>query len=121
MIDHVGLEVGDYGRSKAFYAAALRPIGYELVMEPDATVGGFGTRGKPDFWIVGGTPSGGTHIAFETPNRAMVDAFHAAALAAGGQDNGAPGLRPHYHENYYGAYVFDPDGNNVEAVCHSPE
>jgi catechol 2,3-dioxygenase-like lactoylglutathione lyase family enzyme len=121
MIDHVGVEVGDYERSKAFYSAALRPLGYELAMEPDANVGGFAAEGKPDFWIVGGTPSGGTHIAFESRDRATVDAFHVAALEAGGKDNGPPGLRPHYHENYYGAYVHDPDGNNVEAVCHSPE
>jgi len=121
MIDHVGLQVGDYERSKAFYSAALRPLGYELVMEPDTTVGGFGAQGKPDFWIIGGTPSSGTHIAFETPDRATVDAFHAASLEAGGKNNGAPGLRPHYHENYYGAYVHDPDGNNVEAVCHRPD
>jgi catechol 2,3-dioxygenase-like lactoylglutathione lyase family enzyme len=121
MIDHVGVEVGDYERSKAFYAAALRPLGYELVMEPDATVGGFAAQGKPDFWIEGGTPGGGTHIAFESRERATVHAFHEAGLEAGGKDNGPPGLRPHYHENYYAAYVFDPDGNNVEAVCHSPE
>ena len=88
MIDHVGLQVGDYERSKAFYSAALRPLGYELVMEPDTTVGGFGAQGKPDFWIIGGTPSSGTHIAFETPDRATVDAFHAASLEAG-----APGAR----------------------------
>jgi len=121
MIDHVGLEVGDYERSKAFYSAALRPLGYELVMEPDANVGGFGAKGKPDFWIVGGAPSGTTHVAFETADRATVDAFHAAALAAGGRDNGSPGLRPHYHEHYYAAYAHDPDRNNVEAVSHSPE
>ena len=119
MIDHIGIEVGDYERAKAFYSAALRPLGYELVMEPDPTVGGFGAHGQPDFWIVGGTPSGATHIALQSPDRATVDAFHAAALEAGGQDNGAPGLRPHYHESYYGAYVLDPDGNNVEAVCHN--
>jgi catechol 2,3-dioxygenase-like lactoylglutathione lyase family enzyme len=121
MIDHVSVDVADYERSKAFYSAALRPLGYELLMEPGANVAGFGAQRKADFWIVGGTPSGTTHIAFETSDRAAVDAFHAAALAAGGVDNGAPGLRPHYHENYYCAYVHDPDGNNVEAVCHRPE
>jgi catechol 2,3-dioxygenase-like lactoylglutathione lyase family enzyme len=121
MIDHVSLEVADYDRSKSFYAEALGPLGYELVMEFDGKVGGFGVKGKPDFWLIGGTPSGRTHIAFASPDRATVDAFHAAALAAGGKDNGQPGLRPHYHEHYYGAYAHDPDGNNVEAVCHAPE
>jgi catechol 2,3-dioxygenase-like lactoylglutathione lyase family enzyme len=121
MIDHIGLEVGDYEASRSFYSGGLQPLGYELLMEPDETVGGFGAQGKPDFWIVGGSPSGTTHIAFVASNRATVDAFYAAALEAGGRDNGPPGLRPQYHENYYGAYVHDPDGNNVEAVCHSPE
>ena len=121
MIDHVSLEVADYNRSKSFYAEALGPLGYELVMEFDSNVGGFGVQGKPDFWLIGGTPSGRTHIAFVSPDRATVDAFHAAALAAGGKDNGQPGLRPQYHQHYYGAYAHDPDGNNVEAVCHVPE
>lgn len=121
MIDHVSLEVADYNRSKSFYAEALGPLGYELVMEFDGNVGGFGVQGKPDFWLIGGTPSGRTHIAFASPDRATVDAFHAAALAAGGKDNGQPGLRPQYHQHYYGAYAHDPDGNNVEAVCHVPE
>src|ERR671937_539853 len=121
MIDHVSLEVADYERSKAFYVEALGRLGYELLAEFDGKVAGFGVRGKPDFWISGGTPSGATHVAFAAPDRAMVDGFHAAALAAGGKDNGQPGLRPHYHEHYYGAYVHDPDGNNVEAVCHLPE
>jgi catechol 2,3-dioxygenase-like lactoylglutathione lyase family enzyme len=121
MIDHVSLEVADYDRSKSFYAEALGPLGYELVMEFDGKVGGFGVMGKPDFWLIGGTPSGRTHIAFASPDRATVDAFHAAALAAGGKDNGQPGLRPQYHQHYYGAYAHDPDGNNVEAVCHAPE
>jgi catechol 2,3-dioxygenase-like lactoylglutathione lyase family enzyme len=121
MIDHVSVEVTDYERSKTFYAEALRPLGYELVMEFDGNVAGFASQKKPDFWLIGGTQSGSTHIAFAAPDRATVDAFHAAALAAGGVDNGAPGLRPQYHEHYYGAYAHDPDGNNVEAVCHSPE
>src|SRR5919201_361540 len=121
MIDHVSVDVADYEASKAFYSAALQPLGYELLMEPGESVAGFGMQGKPDFWIVGGRPSGTTHIAFVSPDRATVDAFFAAALGAGGRDNGAPGLRPQYHENYYGAYAHDPDGNNVEAVCHSPE
>jgi catechol 2,3-dioxygenase-like lactoylglutathione lyase family enzyme len=121
VIDHVSLEVADYARSKAFYTAALGPLGYELMMEFDGNVAGFGTQGKPDFWVIGGTPSGSTHVAFASSDRATVDAFHSAALAAGGKDNGAPGLRPQYHEQYYGAYVHDPDGNNVETVCHLPE
>jgi catechol 2,3-dioxygenase-like lactoylglutathione lyase family enzyme len=120
MIDHVSLEVADYERSKAFYTEALGPLGYELMMEFDGTVAGFGAKGKPDFWLIGGSPSGTTHVAFAASDRATVDAFHAAALAAGGRDNGQPGLRPQYHEHYYGAYAHDPDGNNVEAVCHTP-
>jgi catechol 2,3-dioxygenase-like lactoylglutathione lyase family enzyme len=121
MIDHVSLHVRNYERSKAFYAEALRPLGYELIMEYDGSVAGFGTQGKPDFWMSEGGPSAPIHVAFASPDRATVDAFHAAALAAGATDNGPPGLRPHYHEQYYGAFVHDPDGNNVEAVCHRPE
>ena len=121
MLDHIGIDVSDYERSKRFYAEALGPLGYELMMEPVENVGGFAAKGKPDFWIAAGTATGGTHVAFAADDRATVDAFHAAALAAGGKDNGQPGLRPHYHEHYYGAYVHDPDGNNVEAVCHLPE
>jgi catechol 2,3-dioxygenase-like lactoylglutathione lyase family enzyme len=121
MIDHISVEVADYTRSKAFYAQALLPLGYELAMEFGGNVAGFAAQGKPDFWLIEGTPSGTTHIAFASPDRATVDAFHAAALSAGGTDNGAPGLRPQYHEHYYGAYAHDPDGNNVEAVSHLPE
>lgn len=123
MIDHLSLEVADYERSKAFYAEALGPLGYELLMEFDGNVAGFGVKGEEagDFWVIGGSPSGTAHVAFASPDRATVEAFHAAALAAGGKDNGQPGLRPHYHEHYYGAFVHDPDGNNVEAVCHRPE
>ena len=121
MIDHVGLRVSDYAASKAFYVAALGPLGYEVVLEFEGHAGGLGVGGKPDFWIVEGTPPATlVHVAFASPDRPTVDAFHATALAAGGQDNGAPGLRPHYHEHYYGAFVIDPDGNNVEAVCHLP-
>ena len=124
MIDHTGLSVGDYQRSRAFYAAALKPLGYEVVMEV-TEVGpwaGFGAGGKPYFWIGGAAVTEpGVHVAFRAPDRATVRAFHAAALAAGGRDNGAPGLRPEYHPNYYGAFVLDPDGHNVEAVCHDPE
>jgi catechol 2,3-dioxygenase-like lactoylglutathione lyase family enzyme len=120
MIDHVSVRVSDFARSKAFYAEALRPLGYEVVMEFDS-VAGLGAQGKPDFWIAEGEPRAPIHIAFASPDRATVDAFHEAALAAGAKDNGPPGLRPHYHEQYYGAFVHDPDGNNVEAVCHRAE
>ncbi len=122
-LDHVGLTVGDFARAKSFYSAALQPLGISLVMELDraATGGyegaGFG-KGKPDFWISGGAASSPIHVAFAANSRADVDAFYKAAIAAGGTDNGAPGLRPHYHKDYYGAFVLDPDGNNVEAVCH---
>lgn len=128
MIDHTGLVVSDFERSQAFYRQALAPIGYELLLQiPAAVTGhtdvaGFGEPPKPDFWISRGTPNQPPiHIAFRVSTRAAVDAFHRAALAAGGVDNGAPGLRPHYHPDYYGAFVRDPDGHNIEAVCHEPE
>lgn len=127
MIDHTGVVVSDFSKSKAFYRAALAPLGYTLLAEiPAAVTGhvdvaGFGEAPKPDFWISSGDANQpAVHIAFRASSRATVDAFHAAALAAGGRDNGAPGLRPHYHANYYGAFVLDPDGHNVEAVCHGP-
>ena len=127
MLDHIGVAVADMERSKAFYAAALKPLGLGLVMEVTAAQTGsdahtgFGEGGKPFFWIgTGARPKGGTHFAFAARDRAEVDAFHQAAIEAGGRDNGAPGLRPHYHPDYYGAFVLDPDGNNVEAVCHRP-
>jgi catechol 2,3-dioxygenase-like lactoylglutathione lyase family enzyme len=128
MIDHIGFPVSDFARAKAFYAQALAPLGYALVMEvgPQHTesgrpAAGFGKGGKPDFWIGGeGGLGGALHIAIVASDRTTVDAFYAAALAAGGRDNGAPGLRPHYHPNYYGAFVLDPDGHNIEAVCHAP-
>jgi catechol 2,3-dioxygenase-like lactoylglutathione lyase family enzyme len=118
MIDHVGLPVSDYERSKRFFAAALAPLGYALVME-FGEAAGFGAGAKPDFWIAAGRSGAPVHVAILSPDRATVDAFHRAALAAGGRDNGAPGLRPEYHASYYGAFVLDPDGNNVEAVCHA--
>ena len=122
MLDHMGFEVSDYERSKAFYTDALKPLGLELLMEPAPGAGGFGlpVDQKPFFWISGrGHPAvSGVHVAFEAPSTEVVDAFYAAALAAGGQDNGAPGKREIYHPGYYGAYVLDPDGNNVEAVFH---
>ncbi len=120
MLDHVGFPVHDYARSKQFYLAALAPLGYELIMEVEGW-GGFGVGGKPDLWFGPGEPGVPKHIAFRASNRAVVDAFYEAAMAAGGQDNGKPGLRLHYHTDYYGAFVLDPDGNNVEAVCHEPE
>ena len=131
MIDHTGLTVRDLAKSKAWYAAALAPLGYKIVMEVPASVTGgtdvigFGEGGKPDFWLTGTTPdraphTPGIHFAFRAGTRAMVDAFYKAALAAGGTDNGAPGIRPHYHPNYYGAFVRDLDGHNIEAVCHGP-
>ena len=127
MLDHVGIPVSDYARSKAFYLLALAPLGYDLVMEVSSketrgqSQAGFGAKGRPQFWIGSGKPIKGTvHFAFMAKDRAAVDAFHAAALKAGGKDNGAPGLRPHYHANYYGAFVLDPDGHNIEAVCRLP-
>ena len=126
MIDHTGLQVGDYARAKAFYLAALAPLGYELIAEFDAPdggkFGGLGVGGKPDFWI-GATGEKATpvHIAFAAADRAQVRAFYEAALNAGAADNGKPGLREHYHPHYYGAFVLDADGNNIEAVCHTPE
>jgi catechol 2,3-dioxygenase-like lactoylglutathione lyase family enzyme len=120
VIDHVGLLVADYARSKAFFLQALAPLGYTLIRE-FGPAGGFGADGTPDFWIAQGAPAASVHLAFRSRNRATVDAFHRAALAAGGRDNGAPGLRARYHAQYYGAFVYDPDGNNVEAVCHLPE
>lgn len=122
MLDHVGLRVKDYSASKAFYVAALAPLGYSVVMDFPGKGAGFGTADKPEFWVVQDEPtSAHAHVAFNSPDRKTVDAFHAAALAAGGEDNGAPGIREHYHPNYYGAFVFDPDGNNVEAVCHGAQ
>ena len=125
-LDHIGLAVADFAQAKAFYAAALAPLGYALVMEfPAAEAGGapaagFG-RGRADFWISGAGPTvPRLHIAFAADSREAVDAFYAAAMAVGGRDNGKPGLRPHYHPDYYGAFVLDPDGHNIEAVCRSP-
>jgi catechol 2,3-dioxygenase-like lactoylglutathione lyase family enzyme len=121
MIDHVGLDVSDYERSKAFYQQALAPLGLRLLMEPVPEVGGFGAD-RPVFWIGRRDrgPDSGVHVAFAVDDRETVDAFHAAALEAGGRDNGGPGVREIYHPDYYGAFVLDPDGNNVEAVCHKP-
>ncbi|HMK69896.1 MAG TPA: VOC family protein [Xanthobacteraceae bacterium] len=127
MLDHIGIAVADFARSRAFYEKALAPLGYRVMMEVTAeqsggqAYAGFGDDRKPYFWIgTGALLTGRLHIAFVAKNRAAVDAFYRASLAADGKDNGAPGLRPHYHPNYYGAFVLDPDGHNVEAVCHSP-
>ena len=119
MIDHISLNVRDLEASKRFYAAALAPLGYAVMMEFPG-VAGLGD-GKPDFWI--GSEGGlnkPMHIAISADDRATVDAFYKAAMEAGGRDNGAPGIRAHYHPNYYGAFVLDPDGHNIEAVCHAP-
>ncbi|MGL3822950.1 VOC family protein [Sphingopyxis sp. R3-92] len=127
LIDHMGMGVADLGTSKRFYDAALAPLGIAQAMEvtPEETGGyhgiGYGAAGKPCFWIGNGKPgSAGLHIAFSASLRDEIDAFYNAAMAAGGQDNGPPGIRAHYHPNYYAAFVLDPDGNNVEAVCHAP-
>jgi catechol 2,3-dioxygenase-like lactoylglutathione lyase family enzyme len=120
-LDHVGLNVSEYQDSKAFYQSALAPLGMTLLMEPVPEAGGFGAD-FPFFWIAKREhgPNSGVHVAFTAEDRETVDAFHAAALAAGGRDNGGPGVREIYHPDYYGAFVLDPDGNNVEAVCHKP-
>jgi catechol 2,3-dioxygenase-like lactoylglutathione lyase family enzyme len=127
MIDHVGFSVSDFGRAKAFYRAALAPLGYTLILEVPAhkteaghAAAGFGANGKPDFWIAGeGKLERPVHVAITAKDRAGVDAFYKAAMEAGGKDNGAPGLRPQYHPHYYAAFVRDPDGHNIEAVCHA--
>jgi catechol 2,3-dioxygenase-like lactoylglutathione lyase family enzyme len=125
MLDHVGFSVSDYAGAKAFYRKALAPLGYALVKEvrqsdSDLPAAGFGIDNKPDFWIGGeGGLNHPLHVALTAKDRASVDAFYHAAIAAGGKDNGSPGLRPHYHANYYAAFVLDPDGHNIEAVCHA--
>ena len=120
MLDHIKLHVGDAARSKAFYEQALAPLGYRVIMEPVPGVIGMGTR-FPDFWLAeSGTPTV-AHVALRADDREAVDAFHAAAIRAGGKDNGKPGLRTEYHADYYGAFILDADGHNIEAVCHAPE
>jgi catechol 2,3-dioxygenase-like lactoylglutathione lyase family enzyme len=122
-LDHVGIAVADYPQSKAFYEQALAPLGLKLLMEFSESAAGFGRDdgGRPSFFIEAhGEPARGRlHIALRARSRTEVDAFHQAAIAAGGTDNGAPGVR-WYHADYYGAYVLDPDGNNIESVCHEP-
>ena len=137
MLDHMTFRVTDIHRAKAFYGAALAPLGYSVAYEGQhgANILGFSYPDssepdgqKADVWFIdgpspyGGPPAtAGCHLAWRAESRAQVDAFYRAALAAGGKDNGAPGLRPHYHPHYYGAFVIDPEGNNIEAVCHRPE
>ena len=121
MFDHVGFGVSNYAASKDFFLQALEPLGAGIVMEGEHGLG-IGPKGKPALWLFESPDKPvPMHLAFTATNRQQVQAFHRAALAAGGKDNGAPGLRPHYHPNYYGAFVIGPDGHNVEAVCHSPE
>lgn len=127
MLDHIGFGVSDYARSRAFYEKALAPLGIKILMEVTVEQSGsyegagFGDDRKPYFWIGNGPPlTGRLHVAFTAASREAVDAFYHAALAAGATDNGPPGIRAHYHPSYYGAFVLDPDGHNVEAVCHAP-
>ncbi len=121
MLDHITIGVGDFAKAQAFYDAALAPLGITRFASDGAHFAGYGVKPKAFFWIgARDAIHTGTHIAFTAPDRATVDAFHRAALAAGGRDNGAPGLRTQYHPNYYGAFVLDPDGHNIEAVCHQP-
>ena len=125
MLDHIGIGVTNYAKAKLFYDLALAPLGITKVMEVTAEqtghedAAGYGDD-RPFFWFGRAEKISPAHIAFTAGDRATVDAFYKAALAAGGRDNGAPGLRPHYHANYYGAFVLDPDGHNIEAVCHAP-
>ena len=124
MFDHIGINVKDVTASKAFYTTLLNPLGYSIRMEfPEHNVCAFG-KFSPQFWLTPGGDaskhSGPVHVAFSAKNRAQVDAFHAAGLKAGGKSNGEPGLRPHYHRFYYGAFIEDLDGHNVECVCHWP-
>jgi catechol 2,3-dioxygenase-like lactoylglutathione lyase family enzyme len=119
MIDHLSVRVSDYERSKEFFTRALAPLGYRLLFEHPISGAGFGRDFKPAFWIKQGPPSPVLHVAFGAGDRTAVAAFHQAAVEAGGRDNGGPGLRPEYHPDYFGAFVLDPDGHNVEAVCHT--
>jgi catechol 2,3-dioxygenase-like lactoylglutathione lyase family enzyme len=120
MIDHVSVRVQDFPRLLAFYRDALAPIGYSVIMEYPGAVG-LGAQGKPDLWLMQTEHAvNPTHVALSTARRELIDAFHAAGLAAGGTDNGPPGLRVDYHPTYYAAFVRDPEGNNIEVVCHAP-
>lgn len=120
IIDHLGMAVSDSEQAKAFFIRALAPLGITVVLEVQGWIG-MGRQGKPEFWFgAHATAQSPMHIAFLAESRAQVDQFYAAALAAGGTDNGAPGIRPQYHPDYYGAFVYGPDGHNIEAVCHQP-
>lgn len=119
MIDHTAVNVSDQEAAKAFYSKALEPLGYSLAFEV-AEFMGFADANGMDLGVVRRDPVGGAHVAFKCDDHATVDAFYEAALAAGGKDNGPPGIRAHYHEHYYGAFVHDADGNNIEAVCQKP-
>jgi catechol 2,3-dioxygenase-like lactoylglutathione lyase family enzyme len=121
VIDHVTAKVSNVASATDFYKRALEPLGYSLAMEGEGFAGFASGQGMADFWLGVHPERGATHVAFSAPDRATVDRFYEAAIAAGATDNGPPGIRAHYHENYYGAYVHDADGNNVEAVCHNPE
>jgi catechol 2,3-dioxygenase-like lactoylglutathione lyase family enzyme len=119
MLDHVTIGTSDLARAREFYDRALKPLGIDRLYAEGQIAFGYGAAKKAFFWISArDAVMTGVHVAFAAPDRTTVDAFHAAALAAGGRDNGAPGLRPHYHRHYYGAFVLDPDGHNIEAVCH---
>ena len=120
MLDHIGVVVDDFDKAVAFYETALAPLGVALILRNSGEAG-FGRDGRPQFWLYRGrAPSGRMHLAFTARSAAQVRAFHAAALAAGAKDNGAPGLRAHYDPNYYSAFAIDPNGHNIEAVCHAP-
>lgn len=122
MLDHVTLGVSDFEQSKQFYDRALRPLGITYLYADGERAAGYGIKPKAFFWISWrDAAQTGAHIAFTAKDRATVDQFHHEAIAAGGRDNGPPGMRPNYHPNYYGAFVLDPDGHNIEAVCHSPQ
>ena len=120
MIDHTAVNVTDLEAAKTFYTKALEPLGYSLAFEAGEFLG-FGDPHGMDLGVVRRDPIGGAHVAFKCDDHATVDAFYAAAIEAGGADNGAPGVRAHYHENYYAAFVHDADGNNIEAVCQKPQ
>lgn len=121
MIDHLTLKVRDLAKAKAFYAAALAPLGYEVLMEFEGVLG-MGADKTPDLWLAQDPENTRpTHLAFSALSRKAVEAFHAAALSAGAKDNGKPGIRKEYHPTYYAAFVLDENGHNVEAVTHRPE
>lgn len=128
MLDHISLGVSDLARARKFYDQALKPLGFKMVFAIHGSYGYGPSKEQPQFWVAlplakrrKARPSAGTHVAFQADNRKAVNAFYRAAIRAGGKDNGEPGLRPEYHSNYYGAFVIDPEGHVIEAVCHKPE